>query len=62
MTADELLTALLRAFHPRHSRRASKPGDAINEAAQRIKKAIPYTVSKRLVELFTSGPARRSSA
>lgn len=46
-----LFAAVLRAYHPRHSRRRSEPGDA-GELAQKLKKLLPYTASKRLAELF----------
>jgi hypothetical protein len=43
---------VLKAFHPRHARRRAIAGDAANEQAARLKKNVPYKVSKRLVELF----------
>jgi tetratricopeptide (TPR) repeat protein len=51
----QLLSSLLKAFHPRHARwRAGEgAGSAAAEQAAKLKKALPYKVSKRLAELFT---------
>ena len=43
---------VLKAFHPRHARRRAATGDAAAEQAAKLKKNVPYKVSKRLVELF----------
>jgi tetratricopeptide (TPR) repeat protein len=48
----QLFSSVLKAFHPRHARRRAAVGDAANEQAARLKKNVPYKVSKRLVELF----------
>ncbi len=46
----QLFSNVLKAFHPRHARwRAGAEG--VEEAAK-LKKALPYKVSKRLAELF----------
>ena len=47
-----LFGSVLRAFHPRHARRRATTGDAAAEQAQKLKKNVPYKVSKQLVELF----------
>jgi hypothetical protein len=47
-----LFGSVLRAFHPRHARRRASAGDAAAEQAARLKKNVPYKVSKQLVELF----------
>jgi hypothetical protein len=43
---------VLRAFHPRHARRRATAGDTAAEQAAKLKKNVPYKVSKQLVELF----------
>jgi hypothetical protein len=48
----QLFSSVLKAFHPRHSRRRASASDAADELAARLKKNVPYKVSKRLVELF----------
>jgi tetratricopeptide (TPR) repeat protein len=48
----QLFSSVLKAFHPRHTRRRAAAGDAASEQAARLKKNVPYKVSKRLVELF----------
>ncbi|HVR64296.1 MAG TPA: tetratricopeptide repeat protein [Polyangia bacterium] len=48
----QLFAGVLRAFHPRHSRRPPSPGDAAGEQMQKLKRSVPYKTSKRLVELF----------
>ena len=45
------MAAVLRAYHPRHSRRRSEQGPAV-ELAAKLKKLLPYTASKKLAELF----------
>ena len=47
-----LFASVLRAFHPRHARRRAAAGDAAAEQAAKLKKNVPYKVSKQLVELF----------
>jgi hypothetical protein len=47
-----LFASVLRAFHPRHAKRRSAAGDAAAEQAAKLKKNVPYKVSKQLVELF----------
>jgi tetratricopeptide (TPR) repeat protein len=47
-----LFSSVLRAFHPRHARRRAATGDAAAEQAAKLKKNVPYKVSKQLVELF----------
>src|SRR4029077_18775883 len=48
----QLFSSVLKAFHPRHSRRRANASDATEELPARLKKNVPYKVSKRLVELF----------
>jgi tetratricopeptide (TPR) repeat protein len=48
----QLFSSVLKAFHPRHSRRRANASDAADELAAKLKKNVPYKVSKRLVELF----------
>src|SRR5262249_13660937 len=43
---------VLRACNPREARRRVSAGDAAAEQAARLKKNVPYKVSKQLVELF----------
>ena len=43
---------MLKAFHPRHAKRRATAGDAAAEQAAKLKKNVPYKVSKQLVELF----------
>ena len=47
-----LFASVLRAFHPRHARRRATAGDTAAEQAAKLKKNVPYKVSKQLVELF----------
>ena len=47
-----LFASVLSAFHPRHARRRAATGDAAAEQAAKLKKNVPYKVSKQLVELF----------
>ena len=59
----QLLAGLLKAFHPRHARRRAGATDTASEQAAKLKKALPYKVSKRLVELFSeTGSTAFSSA
>ena len=44
---------MLKAFHPRHAKWRAGDKDAATEQAGRLKKALPYKVSKRLAELFS---------
>jgi tetratricopeptide (TPR) repeat protein len=57
-----LFASVLKAFHPRHARRRAVAGDAAAEQAAKLKKNVPYKVSKQLVELFQAlGSASWSS-
>jgi tetratricopeptide (TPR) repeat protein len=47
---SQLFGNVLKAFHPRHTRRRASDGAA--DPAAELKKNVPYKVSKRLVELF----------
>ncbi|HVU52805.1 MAG TPA: tetratricopeptide repeat protein, partial [Polyangia bacterium] len=47
---SQLFGNVLKAFHPRHTRR--RASDAGTDPAADLKKNVPYKVSKRLVELF----------
>ncbi len=49
---NQLFATVLRAFHPRHSRWRAGDASGANEQAAKLKKALPYKVSKRLAELF----------
>jgi tetratricopeptide (TPR) repeat protein len=49
----QLFSSVLKAFHPRHSKRRTTAGDAGADQATKLKKNVPYKVSKRLVELFS---------
>ena len=59
---NQLLTSVLRAFHPRHSRWRAGEGGGANEQAAKLKKALPYKVSKRLAELFQEHESRPFSS
>ena len=48
----QLFGMVLRAFHPRHTKRRSSGPDDAMEQATAFRKSVPYKVSKRLVELF----------
>jgi hypothetical protein len=48
----QLFSSVLKAFHPRHSKRRASASDAAEEMAAKLKKNVPYKVSKKLVELF----------
>jgi len=50
----QLFASVLKAFHPRHSRRHANPNDAANEQMIKLKRSVSYKVSKRLVELFSA--------
>jgi len=47
-----LFASVLKAFHPRHAKRRAAAGDTAAEQANKLKKNVPYKVSKQLVELF----------
>jgi tetratricopeptide (TPR) repeat protein len=47
-----LFASVLKAFHPRYAKRRATSGDAAAEQAVKLKKNVPYKVSKQLVELF----------
>ncbi len=49
---SQLFAAVLRAFHPRHSRRRSDDADPHARRAAQLKKDLPYRVSRKLVDLF----------
>jgi hypothetical protein len=55
---NQLLATVLRAFHPRHSRWRAGESSTANEQATKLKKALPYKVSKRLAELFQENENR----
>ena len=48
----QLLTSVLKAFHPRHAKWRAGETSAASIEAQKLKKALPYKVAKRLAELF----------
>lgn len=47
-----LFGSVLKAFHPRHSRRRNAANDVAAEQAAKLKKNVPYKVAKQLVQLF----------
>jgi hypothetical protein len=47
-----LFSSVLKAFHPRHAKRRASANDTAAEQAAKLKKNVPYKVSKQLVELF----------
>ncbi len=49
---NSLFAAILRAFHPRHSRRKLDDSDPISRRAKNLKKDLPYRVSRKLVDLL----------
>jgi len=49
---SQLFAAVLRAFHPRHTRRRSDDADPHAQRAAQLKKDLPYRVSRKLVDLF----------
>jgi tetratricopeptide (TPR) repeat protein len=49
---NALFAAVLRAFHPRHSRRKLEDTDPISRRAKQLKKDLPYRVSRKLVDLL----------
>jgi tetratricopeptide (TPR) repeat protein len=50
----KLFAAILRAFHPRHSRRRLDTTDERDDDAAMWKRALPYKVARRLADLFTA--------
>jgi tetratricopeptide (TPR) repeat protein len=59
---NQLLAGVLRAFHPRHSRWRAGDSTGANEQAAKLKKALPYKISKRLAELFLEHETRPFSS
>jgi len=49
---DDLFTAALKAFHPRHNRWRAGSEDSAAEEASKLKKALPYKLAKRIAEIF----------
>jgi hypothetical protein len=49
-----LFASVLRAYHPRFSRRRLDNTDARDDEAARLRRALPYKVAKRLAELLTA--------
>jgi tetratricopeptide (TPR) repeat protein len=49
---DELFTAALKAFHPKHNRWRAGSEDSAAEEAAKLKKALPYKMAKRIAEVF----------
>ena len=49
---DDLFTAALKAFHPRHNRWRAGSEDTAAEEASKLKKALPYKLAKRIAEIF----------
>jgi golgin subfamily B member 1 len=48
----QLFISVLKAFHPRHAKWRAGETSAASVEAQKLKKALPYKVAKRLAELF----------
>ena len=49
---DDLFTATLKAFHPKHNRWRAGSEDSAAEEAGKLKKALPYKLAKRIAEIF----------
>jgi tetratricopeptide (TPR) repeat protein len=49
---DDLFTAALKAFHPKHNRWRAGSEDSAAEEAAKLKKALPYKLAKRIAEVF----------
>ena len=49
---DDLFTATLKAFHPKHNRWRAGSEDSAAEEAAKLKKALPYKLAKRIAEVF----------
>ena len=49
---DDLFTAALKAFHPKHNRWRAGSEDSAAEEASKLKKALPYKLAKRIAEIF----------
>lgn len=50
---SKFISSLMRAFHPRYSRRQFKTLDPIDEKAQNLKNQVPYRVSKTIIDMLT---------
>jgi tetratricopeptide (TPR) repeat protein len=51
----QMLTAVLRAFHPRHMRRRGLT-EGVRDLAEHYRKSFPYRVTRRLGDLFREHP------
>lgn len=49
---SQFFAGVLKAYHPRHSRKRAGANEAGGAEVAKLKKALPYKVSKRLVDLF----------
>ena len=49
---DDLFTAALKAFHPKHNRWRAGSEDSAAEEAAKLKKSLPYKLAKRIAEVF----------
>ena len=49
---DDLFSAALKAFHPKHNRWRAGSEDSAAEEAAKLKKALPYKLAKRIAEIF----------
>jgi tetratricopeptide (TPR) repeat protein len=49
---DDLFTAALKAFHPKHNRWRAGSEDSAAEEAAKLKKSLPYKLAKRIAEIF----------
>jgi hypothetical protein len=52
VTLDDMFTAALKAFHPKHNRWRAGSEDSAAEEAAKLKKALPYKLAKRIAEIF----------
>jgi tetratricopeptide (TPR) repeat protein len=49
---EDMFTAALKAFHPKHNRWRAGSEDSAAEEAAKLKKALPYKLAKRIAEIF----------
>jgi len=49
---DDLLSAALKAFHPKYNRWRAGSEDSAAEEAARLKKALPFKLARRIAEIF----------
>jgi len=49
---EDMFTAALKAFHPKHNRWRAGSEDSAAEEAAKLKKALPYKMAKKIAETF----------